>query len=426
MALSRRRFLELAAAPLLLSGCPVSFEQGFLNACRNPKAGNLSSHPAVRAAWEGLRADRVWDVHAHIFGNGRAEKGVWIDPHFDQGGGPASRIKRKFFLNSACAGDDESNLDRAMVARLTQLVDDLPVGAKVMVLAFDFTYDESGKRRDDQTTFSVDNAYAQRVAQSRPDRFEWTCSVHPYREDVVEALNAAKAGGARAVKWLPPTMAIDLTSARCNAAYDAMVRLDLPLLVHLGEEEAVAGALRKDLVNPLSARTPLDRGVRVIVAHCASLGKGNFEAFESLMTERQYQGRLFGDISAVTQANRPGIPARILAHEDWDGRLLNGTDYPLPAMLPLFSPNSLAKEGLIAETLVPVLRDLRETNPLLFDFVLKRHLSLKGRKFPAATFETRDFFTSSSRPSASTSSRTSASTTSSSRPPGGNEPGSNS
>ena len=62
MAITRRRFLELAAAPLLLSGCPVSFEQGFLNACRDPKAGNLSSHPVVRAALEGLRADRVWDA----------------------------------------------------------------------------------------------------------------------------------------------------------------------------------------------------------------------------------------------------------------------------------------------------------------------------------------------------------------------------
>jgi mannonate dehydratase len=65
---------------------------------------------------------------------------------------------------------------------------------------------------------------------------------------------------------------------------------------------------------------------------------------------------------------------------------------PLPAMLPLFSPNGFVKEGLIPESLVPVLRELRETNPLLFDFVLKRNLSLKGRKFPAAAFETRDFF----------------------------------
>ena len=390
--MKRRRFLELAAAPLLLSGCPLSFEQGFLNACRDPKASNLSAHPVVRAAWDGLRADRVWDVHVHIFGNGRAEKGVWIDPHFDQGWGPTTRIRRKFFLNAACAGDDENNLDRAMVTRLTRVVDDMPTGAKVMLLAFDYTYDENGKRRDDLTTFSVDNAYAQRVAQSRPDRFEWICSVHPYREDAVEALAAAKAGGARAVKWLPPTMAIDLTSRRCDAAYDALARLDMPLLVHLGEEEAVAGALRKDLVNPLSARAPLDRGVRVIVAHCGSLGKGNFEAFETLMAERKYEGRLFGDISAVTQANRPGIAARILAHADWDGRLLNGSDYPLPAMLPLFSPNGFAKEGLIPESLVPVLRELRETNPLLFDFVLKRNLSLKGRKFPAAAFETRDFF----------------------------------
>jgi len=37
-----------------------------------------------------------------------------------------------------------------------------------MLLAFDFTYDESGQRRNGLTTFSISNDYARRVAQSRP------------------------------------------------------------------------------------------------------------------------------------------------------------------------------------------------------------------------------------------------------------------
>ena len=391
----------------MLSGCKFSFEQGLMNECRDPRAASVSSHPLVRAAWDGLHADRVWDVHVHLFGNGRAEKGVWIDPDFDQGGGPASRVRRAFFMNAACAGKDESQVDTNMVARLARIADDLPPGAKLMLLAFDFTYDETGRRRDDLTTFAVDNGYAHRVASSRPDRFEWIASVHPYRDDAVEALEKVHASGARAVKWLPPTMGIDLAHRRCLPAYDALVRLDLPLLVHLGNEEAVRGAGRGDLANPLLARAPLDRGVRVIAAHCASLGAGNFEAFESLMAERRYEGRLFGDLSAITQANRDGVVTRILAHREWEGRLLNGSDYPLPGILPLFSPKAFAAEGLIDPALVPVLRELREANPLMFDFVLKRSLSSRGAKFPASAFETRGFFVSSS----------------SSRPPAGNEPG---
>lgn len=423
-ASSRRAFLRAAvAAPFALTGCQFSFEQGFMNECRDPHAVSLTSHPLVRGAWDGLRADRVWDVHVHLFGNGRGDKGVWIDPHFDQGYGPASRARRMFFMNAACAGNDESRLDREMVGRLARLADELPPGAKVMLLAFDFTHDEAGKRREDLTTFSVSNDYARRVAQSNPDRFEWTASVHPYRDDAVEAMAAAKAAGARAVKWLPPTMGIDLAHARCRPVYDALVRLDLPLLVHVGEEQAVHGAGRGDLANPLALRAPLDRGVRVIAAHCASLGASadldvhkdparapsvsNLALFARLMSERRYEGRLFGDLSAITQSNRAGAIPLILAQRDWEGRLLNGSDYPLPGILPLFSLKGLVAEGVLDASAVPVLAELRQTNALLFDFVLKRSLSYRGSRFPASAFETRDFFLAPS-----------------SRPPARNEPGS--
>jgi hypothetical protein len=34
-------------------------------------------------------------------------------------------------------------------------------------------------------------------------------------------------------------MGIDLANPKCGPFYDALVRLDLPLLVHMGEEQAV-------------------------------------------------------------------------------------------------------------------------------------------------------------------------------------------
>jgi mannonate dehydratase len=391
--LNRRQFLAAACAPVLLSGCnQFSFEQGVMNECRRPDPERLAKNPLVAAAWSGLRPDRVWDVHAHLFGNGRGGSGVFVDPAFEGGWGPASRIRHAFFMNAACAGREDRGIDGQVVVRLTQLADSMPEGAKLMLLAFDFTYDETGKRRSDQTTFSVPNEHAQRVARSRPDRFEWIASVHPYREDAVSALEQAKAGGARAVKWLPPTMAIDLAHPRCIPFYDALVRLDLPLLVHMGEEKAVHGAGRDDLADPLLVRHPLDRGVRVIVAHCASLGASNFAAFEQLMAEKRHQGRLFGDLSAVTQANRNGVVAKIIAHREWEGRLLNGSDYPLPGILPLFSLREFVKDGLLAEGAVGMLRELRETHSILFDFVLKRNLAYQGMKLPDSAFETRGFF----------------------------------
>lgn len=269
----RRDFLAAGlCAPALLGGCKLTLEQGLFSECRSEPDHPVLRDRWVEEAWSGIRADRVWDSHAHLFGNGRSGSGVWVDPEFDRPRSIAAKARRTFFMNGGCVGSDEERLDQAMVARLGALVDQLPAGAKVMLLAFDFTHDEQGRRRDDLTTFAVSNAYARRIAQSRPERFEWIASVHPYRSDAIAALEAARAGGARAVKWLPPTMAIELASPRCEPFYEALQRLDLPLLVHVGEEQAVHGAGRADLANPLHLRHPLQHGVRVIAAHCATLG----------------------------------------------------------------------------------------------------------------------------------------------------------
>ena len=116
-----------------------------------------------------------------------------------------------------------------------------------------------------------------------------------------------------------------------------------------------------DFGNPLRLRRALDAGVRVVVAHCASMGEDrdldrgangpyveSFSLFVRLMDEK-YEKRLFGDISAMTQVNRAGPAlARVIESERWHARLLNGSDYPLPGVMPIFSVDYLVSLGLIA------------------------------------------------------------------------------
>ena len=111
------------------------------------------------------------------------------------------------------------------------------------------------------------------------------------------------------------------------------------------------------------------------------------------MNEARYENNLFGDISAMTQLNRAGPSlARVLEEQRWHARLLNGSDYPLPGVMPIFSVDYLVSLKLIAPAAAPVLREIRAYNPLLFDFVLKRHLRSNGRAFSRRVFETRRFF----------------------------------
>ena len=147
-------------------------------------------------------------------------------------------------------------------------------GAKVMLLAFDFHYDEQGERQEDLSAFFIPNRYAATLAQRFPNSLEWICSVHPYRPDAIDELHWSAGQRARAVKWLPSAMGMDPASPKCDRFYQALVSLNLPLLTHSRRGEGGPwGFTVGTFNNPLRFRRPLDQGVRVIIAHCASLGE---------------------------------------------------------------------------------------------------------------------------------------------------------
>ena len=132
----------------------------------------------------------------------------------------------------------------------------------------------------------------------------------------------------------------------------------------------------------LRLRRALEHGVRVVVAHCASLGHDrdldrgehgpyveSFALFARLMDDPRYGVKLHGDLSAVTQANRAGRGlVRLLQREEWHARLLNGSDYPLPGFFPIHSMSQLVQLGVIESGLAPVLALIRDTPLLLTSY----------------------------------------------------------
>jgi len=408
---ARRRLLARGAALAAagMAGCGVMDfwpHEGLRNDCHATLPRQLLEHPLVRAAWEGIDPAQVWDAHAHLVGVGDSDSGIHLNPAMRKPANPLLYARFLFYLNAGCVHDAPGRVDETYVARLLNLVAGLRPGAKVMLLAFDAAVDESGNVRDGDTMFSVPDDYAARVARRHPEHFEWIASIHPYRVDALDRLERAARNGARAVKWLPNAMLIDPASPRCDAFYAALSRHGLPLLTHAGFEAAVHSPVGQSYGNPLRLRRPLDAGVRVIVAHCASLGDDvdldagadgprvpSFDLFARLMGEPRHEGRLFGDISALILRNRAGgVLARVLENEAWHPRLVNGSDYPLPGILPIVSVEGLIRDGYLPPMSSLVLRELREHNPLLFDFVLKRSLASRGRRFAPSVFMTRRLF----------------------------------
>lgn len=403
--MKRRSLLALlGVGGLGLAGYRYWPDEGLINPCLTttlPEA--LAHHNLVQAAWAGVNAAQVWDCHVHLIGTGDSDSGVWVNPDMQSLLHPVQYAQLKFFMNAACA--DTARADASFVQRLIALHDGLANGVRLLLLAFDYHYNETGERVPELSPFHTPNEYAARLAKDYPQRFEWIASVHPYRQDCVEALEWSVQHGARAVKWLPPAMGMNPASPLCDRFYEAMARLDTPLLTHAGDEHAVHGAGAQLLGNPLLLRRALDHGVRVIVAHCASQGSNpdldqgtdappvsNFELFARLMDEPRYHGLVYGDISAITQVNRASVLNVLLERTHWHARLLNGSDYPLPGVMPLFSLKQLVSYGYINNDEAATLSAVRQHNPLLFDFILKRSLRLNDKRFSAAVFETREFF----------------------------------
>lgn len=204
--MNRRTFLRALGTSVLgiAAGCDFSLEDGIFNPCLpEPTPKRLLDDNVVRASWQGIDPSQLWDCHVHIAGIGDGKTGVWITPRMTSPFHPWQNLQRRFYLNASCTERDGS-VDADFVARLLGCLDAFPQGAKAMLLAFDFHYDENGAQREDLSSFFVPNRYAADLAQRYPDRFEWICSIHPYRADAIDELQWSVRQGARAVKWLLP------------------------------------------------------------------------------------------------------------------------------------------------------------------------------------------------------------------------------
>jgi predicted TIM-barrel fold metal-dependent hydrolase len=249
----------------------------------------------------------------------------------------------------------------------------------------------------------VPNDYVVELARRHPDIFSPVISVHPYRWDALVEIDKWAEAGVKYIKWLPNAMGMDPAAQSVEPFYRRMKQHNMILLSHAGEEQAVQAEEDQRLGNPLRLRKPLDIGVRVIVAHGASLGGCDdldtpgsekipcFDLFLRLMDEPKYVGRVFGEISAMLQFNRmPGPLAALLKRPDLHPRLVNGSDYPLPAINSLIWTRSLARAGFITAHERQALNEIYDHNPLLFDFVLKRtvrHPETKQKLAPSVFME---------------------------------------
>ncbi|MGE0484381.1 MAG: amidohydrolase family protein [Gammaproteobacteria bacterium] len=268
--------------------------------------------------------DSVLDMHTHVAALGQGCASCFVSSDLTD--------SYKFAWYLRAFGTDAREMtargDIAVAEHLRDHVRNSRFVARAVVLALDGVVDDDGALDREQTQIYVANDYVRDLARQFPE-FVYGASINPYRRDALARLDAAKRDGAVLVKWIPAIMRIDPADPALDAFYDRLVALDIPLLVHVGDENAFHHA-DNALGDPVRLARPLERGVRVIAAHLATTGdNGGEENFTRLLPMFARYPRLLSEESSLTQLNKLGYLTRGLAHPGIAARLLHGSDWPL-------------------------------------------------------------------------------------------------
>lgn len=265
------------------------------------------------------------DMHVHVVGNGQSGSGCWLK---------MSRWRlplATFMLRQigVKASMTEPEFDAALVRRLVEMARTSSLSALV-ILAHDEVYAASGEKIDGAGSFYVPNHYVLQLAREH-SQFLPAVSIHPARRDALDELERCLAGGAVMMKCLPNCHNIDCSAPQYRPFWTRMAEAGLPLLAHTGGEHTVP-VIAPHLADPRVLRLPLECGVKVIAAHCATksgaLDREYFHVFLQMLGEHP---NLYGDTSAFNVPIR-GRHVRKCLEPQVAARLVHGSDFPVPVL----------------------------------------------------------------------------------------------
>jgi predicted TIM-barrel fold metal-dependent hydrolase len=341
-----------------------------------------------------INPDDVIDIHVHMGGPpAECEEMYFWSPVFVH-----SLAFRSIKLVTRLGEKDLSAL-RYLHILLNQVQQARNVN-KIVLLALDQVYREDGSRDREGTHLFVANEFIAGIS-ALYRQFLFGCSVHPYAPDALERLWQCAKYGAVLCKWIPSSQGIDPTHPLAQSFYRALALLNLPLLLHMGPEEAIPTSLAGQWINLFNAAAgkygpgagdalamASQAGVKVIVAHCAAplgalLDEHNaywekvFDSFLHRLGTAAANRNLYSDISALCLPGRMKYILKILPLvSERPDRFLFGSDYPIPVIS--------FREGSVLHEILDTLGWL--AGRALPGNDLDKNYLLLQKKFPGQTF----------------------------------------
>ena len=264
-------------------------------------------------------------MHVHMVTNGSSGTGGWIRL------GGWHRVLAGFMVRQLGLHPRilEGDLDTLYAEKLRSLVQSSSLDA-VVLLAHERVYDPDGRLREDLGSMYVPNDLVLQLSRAHSE-FMAGVSIHPARADAIPELERCVAEGAVLMKCLPNCQNIDCSDKRYQHFWEKMAELKLPLLAHTGGEHTVP-VVNPALADPKRLRLPLQCGVTVIAAHCATRsGLFDHDYFNDWVSMVRDFPNFYGDTSAMVSLNRCAH-LRDCLHPDVTSRILHGSDFPVPVL----------------------------------------------------------------------------------------------
>jgi predicted TIM-barrel fold metal-dependent hydrolase len=311
------------------------------------------------------------DMHVHMVGNGVGGSSGWLRLNGWHRLLAGFMVRQLGMPSTALEGD----LEKIYSDHLLKLVRGSSLDT-IVLLAHERVHDSDGTPRDDLGSMFVPNDVVLDLAQQYP-AFLAGVSIHPARSDALDELDRCLARGAVLMKCLPNCQNIDASDKRYIPFWRKMADARLPLLAHTGGEHTVP-VVNKKFADPKLLRTPLECGVIVIAAHCATRsGAFDRDYFNDWVAMTREFPNLYGDISALVSLNRCAhLPD--CRRSEIEPRILHGSDFPVPVLgHRLWLNGSLDRETFQ--------RVQKIDNPLERDFQFKRALGFADEVFTRAS-----------------------------------------
>jgi hypothetical protein len=303
------------------------------------------------------------DMHVHMVANGFGGSKAWLRLS------GWHRLLARFMVRQLGFPGRVIYEDLATVysQHLLNLVRESSLDA-IVLLAHERVHDHDGTRRDDLGSMYVPNELVLDLAAAHPE-FLAGVSIHPARHDALEELDRCLERGAVLMKCLPNCQNMNPSDERYRPFWKRMADARLPLLAHTGGEHTVP-VVKRAYADPKLLRLPLECGVTVIAAHCATKsGLFEHDYFDDWVKMLAEFPNLYGDNSAMVSLNRS---AHLLdcSRPELAPRVLHGSDFPVPVL-----GHRLRMTGVLERATFRAIQKIK--NPLERDWQFKHAVGFR-------------------------------------------------